>query len=327
MRLSLKRLMITLTACLFLLVTINNVLAEEKAATEEGLAKVNGKSIDKVAYDREMKKLNMRYEKTGQKLSDEERKKIESAVLDDLITREVLYQESEKAGIKVNDDEVNKQYDMIVKRYPDEKKFKELLKQWDFTEEEIKSEIKRRTAVQELIKTNVTDKIKIDDGDVKKFYDDNPDKFQASEEVKASHILIKFDPAKADEAKKTDAKKKLEDVKKRLAKGEDFAKLAKEISEGPSNKNGGDLGFVRRGQMVKPFEDAVFALEAGEVSDIVETQFGYHLIKVFEKKPAKKIEFKEVKERLSNQLKQQKAQEEAIAYIEKLKESAKIEKN
>ncbi len=326
MRLSLKRMMVIFTACLFLLVAINYVWAEEKAASKEGVATVNGKPIDPAAYDREMKKLNMRYEKTGQKLSDEERKKIESAVLDDLITREVLYQESEKAGIKVSDEEVNKQYDMIVKRYPDEKKFKELLKQWDFTEEEIKSEIKRRTAVQELIKTNVTDKINIEDKDVKKFYDDNPDKFQSSEEVKASHILIKLDPAKADEAKKTDAKKKLEDTKERLAKGEDFAKLAKEISEGPSNKNGGDLGFVRRGQMVKPFEDAVFALDAGEVSDIVETQFGYHLIKVFEKKPARKVEFKEVKERLSNQLKQQKAQEKAIAYIEKLKESAKIEK-
>ena len=327
MRPTFKRMMIALTACLFLLITINGAWAAEKTDSEAGLATVNGKPIDKMAYDREMKKLDMRYEKTGQKLSDEERKKVENAVLDDLITREVLYQESEKNGIKVSDDEVNKQYDMIVKRYPDEKKFDELLKQWDFTKEEIKLEIKRRTAVQELIKNNVTDKIKIADKDVKKYYDDNPDKFKTPEEVKASHILIKFNPAKADDAKKAEAKKKLEDVKKRLAKGEDFAKLAKEVSEGPSNKNGGDLGFVRKGQMVKPFEEAVFSMGVGEVSDIVETQFGYHIIKVFEKKPEKKVEFKEVKERLANQLKQQKTQEEAIAYIEKLKESAKIEKN
>jgi peptidyl-prolyl cis-trans isomerase C len=327
MRHFINRLTIGITVCLFLLVTINGVFAgEEKAAAEGDIALVNGKPIDKMAYDREMKKVNMRYEKTGRKLSDEEMQKIETAVIDDLITREVLYQESEKKGIEVDPKEVDKQYDMIVKRYPDKKKFKELLAQWNFTEDEIKSEIKRRTAVQELIKNNVTDKIEIPDTEVKKYYDDNPEKFKASEEVKASHILIKFDPSKADDAKKESAKKQLEDVKKRIGKGEDFAALAKEISEGPSKKNGGDLGFIRKGQMVKPFEDAAFALEAGEVSDIVETRFGYHLIKVFEKKPEKKIEYKEVKDRLANQLKQQKAQEEAMTYIQKLKDSAKIEK-
>lgn len=329
MRHYLKIVAVGLTVCFFLITVTNIALAEEAKkgdAGEQGSVLVNGKPIDKVAYDREMKKLNKRYEKTGKKLSPEERKKFENAVMEDLITREVLYQESEKKEIKVDPKEVDEQFDMLKKRYPDETKFKELLEEWSFTEKEIKSEIERRLAVQKLIKANVTDKIEVSDEEAKKFYDENPERFKSPEEVKASHILIKLDPKKADDAKKAEAKKKLEGVKERLKKGEDFAELAKEISEGPSSKNGGDLGFFGKGQMVKPFEEVAFALEVGKVSDIVETQFGYHLIKVSEKKPEKKIEYETVKDNLANQLKQQQAQKEAMAYVKKLRESAKIER-
>ena len=317
---------IGLTFCLSLLIIANGTLAEEKKAAEEKIALVNGRPIDKAAYDWAMKKLSMRYEQSGKKLSDKEKKRYEAEVLDQLITTEVLYQESEKKGIKVDPKKVEQQFDMLLKRYPDKEKFNEFLDQWDITEEKIKAEIKRGTAIRELIKTNVADKVKVDGKDVKKIYDDNPEKFKSPEEIKTSHILIKLDPKKASKAKKEDAKKKLEVVKERLTKGEDFGKLAKEISEGPSSKSSGDLGFISRGQMVKSFEDAAFALNVGEVSDIVETQFGYHLIKVFEKKPAKMLTFEEIKGRLANQLEQQKAQQEIRAYIQELKNSAKIER-
>jgi peptidyl-prolyl cis-trans isomerase C len=108
--------------------------------------------------------------------------------------------------------------------------------------------------------------------------------------------------------------------------GEDFATLAKTYSEGPSGPRGGDLGYFRRGQMVKPFEDAAFSLKPNETSEIVETRFGYHLIQVDDKKPAKKMTSAEVKDRLNDHLKKQKAESEADAYIETLRKSAKIEK-
>ena len=311
--------------CVILLIMANTIFAEDKAASKAANVLVNGKHIDTMAYDREMKKFDMRYEKTGKKQSAEERKRYEADVLDKLITLEVLYQESEKKGIKVDSKQVDEQYAMLLKRYPDKEKFDEFLNQWNITEEKIKTEIKRSTAIQQLIKSNVTDKVSVADQDVRKYYDNNPEKFKAPEEVKASHILIKFDPKKADEAKKNDARTALEGVKDRLKNGEDFAKVAKEVSEGPSSKSGGDLGFITRGQMVKPFEDAVFALQPGEISDIITTQFGYHVIKVFERKPEKTISFEEVKSRLVNQMKQKKAQKEIMAYIQQLKENAKIE--
>ena len=111
-----------------------------------------------------------------------------------------------------------------------------------------------------------------------------------------------------------------------MKKGEDFATLAKTYSEGPSGPKGGELGYFRRGQMVKPFEEAAFSLQPNETSGIVETQFGYHLIKVSDKKPAKKMAYAEVKDRLGEHLKNQKRDSEASAYIETLRKDAKIEK-
>ena len=125
---------------------------------------------------------------------------------------------------------------------------------------------------------------------------------------------------------KAEARKKIEAVQQKVKKGEDFATLAKTYSEGPSGPKGGDLGYFRRGQMVKPFEDAAFSLKPDETSEIVETQFGYHLIKVSDKKPAKKMTYAEVKDRLNEHLKKQKTDSEVNVYIETLRKDAKIEK-
>jgi peptidyl-prolyl cis-trans isomerase C len=149
--------------------------------------------------------------------------------------------------------------------------------------------------------------------------------FKQPEQVKASHILIKVTPD-ADDAQKATARKKIEEIQQKLKNGGDFAALAKEYSEGPSGARGGDLGFFRHGQMVKPFENAAFGLEPGQVSDVVTTRFGYHLIKVTEKKPAKTLAYSEVKDKIGERLKQQKIEKQAGEYIDGLKKDAKIEK-
>jgi peptidyl-prolyl cis-trans isomerase C len=193
------------------------------------------------------------------------------------------------------------------------------------TESDVQAQIERGMAIQELIDKEVTEKIKVSDEETKAFYDKNPQLFQQPEQINASHILIKVQ-ADAPADQKAEARKKIEDVQQKVKKGEDFATLAKTYSEGPSGPKGGDLGYFRRGQMVKPFEEAAFSLKPDETSEIVETQFGYHLIKVNDKKPAKKMTYTEVKDRLSENLKKQKQDSEANAYIETLRKDAKIEK-
>jgi len=120
---------------------------------------------------------------------------------------------------------------------------------------------------------------------------------------------------------------KIKKIQKELKGGQDFAVLAKKYSEDKgSSANGGDLGYFSRGQMVKPFEDAAFGLKPNEVSDIVETRFGYHLIKVYDKKPGKIMAYDEIKNLLTERLQQEKTQQEAVKYIADLKKTAKIKK-
>jgi peptidyl-prolyl cis-trans isomerase C len=137
--------------------------------------------------------------------------------------------------------------------------------------------------------------------------------------------LIKVDPG-ADEAKKAEARTKIESLQTKLKKGENFDALAKEYSEGPSGPKGGDLGFFGRGQMVKPFEETAFTMKPGQVSEMVETRFGYHLIMVTDRTPESTLSYEEIKDRLEQYLKQQKVQEATAKYVETLRGKAKIER-
>ena len=141
--------------------------------------------------------------------------------------------------------------------------------------------------------------------------------------MQASHILIKLDKA-ATPAQKAEAKKKLEDLKKQIDKGADFAELAKANSACPSSAQGGDLGMFGKGQMVPAFETTTFAMKVGEVSDIVETQFGFHLIKKTGSNPAKVTSLKEVAGGIKAQLKMQKSFKAQQAIIATLKKDADI---
>lgn len=147
----------------------------------------------------------------------------------------------------------------------------------------------------------------VSDADAKKIYDERIGKMKPEQEVHARHILV----GSEDEAKK---------VKERLNKGEDFAALANETSK-DKNAEGGDLGFFARGQMLKPFEEAAFALDVGKISDPVQTRFGWHVIKVEEKRDQKPPAFDEVKEAILNQLVTQKAK----TVVTDLRGQAKIE--
>ncbi len=177
----------------------------------------------------------------------------------------------------------------------------------------------------EYLKREVAAKISISDDELKTYYDTHAEEFKTPEMVKARHILVKVDASAPDDDKKK-AREKADSLLKKIKEGEDFAKLASDVSDDPGSKSrGGDLGFFPKGRMVKPFEDAAFALNVGDVSGIVETQFGYHIIKVEEKKEAATEPFDAVKERLKQRLLQERTRKEVADFIEKAMRDAKTE--
>jgi peptidyl-prolyl cis-trans isomerase C len=195
----------------------------------------------------------------------------------------------------------------------------------NLSEATLKSQLEQNMAIERFVDNQFVQKVTVSDKDIKAYYDSHTDSFKKSEQVRASHILIKVDP-QADKSKKAKAREKLEGIQQKVDKGEDFGALAKKHSEGPSASKGGDLGYFERGQMAKPFEEASFALKPGEVSDIVETRFGYHLIKVTDKKSETTIAYAEIKDKLGEYLKQERVQKEVSLYVENLEQKGKVER-
>ncbi len=310
---------------LSLALVASSVSAAEKKPSEDKVAVVNGVAIPRGDFDRDMRSIQKRSHDIGKQTSNEQLSKIKKDILENLINGELLYQESRKEGIKVSEDEINEQLAGIKKRFPDETKFQNVLSEANLSEQTLKTQIERGEAIQKFVDKKFMRAVIVSNEESKAYYDENPNYFKKPEEVRASHILIKVKP-QAGESEKKEARKKLKKIKGRLKKGEDFAALAKEFSEGPSSANGGDLGYFKRGQMVKPFEEKAFAMKPGEVSDIVETRFGYHLIKVIDKKPETVTAYEEVKDRLGNYLKQEKVRKEVGRFVEQLKEKSKIER-
>jgi len=315
-----------ITAIFALVLFFIPALATDKTPSGEKVAVVNGVVISRIQFDKELKVHLERVSRQGGQISDDQREELKKDILEGLIEREVLYQESQKAGIKITGQKVDEQVAAIKKRFPNEEEFKKALTVMGLTEEEVREQIQRGLAIRELIDQKIANKVVITDEETKAYYDANPQLFKQPEEVKASHILIKVDPS-ADDATKAAARKKVEDLQQKLKDGGDFAELAKENSEGPSNVRGGDLGYFKRGQMVKPFEDAAYSMQTNEVSGLVETRFGYHLIKVYDKKPAQTLAYADVKDKIAQRLKQEKVEKDATRYVEDLKKGAKIEKS
>lgn len=154
--------------------------------------------------------------------------------------------------------------------------------------------------------------IKINDDEMKAYYEGNKKEFQQPEQIKARHILVKTE----DEAKA---------VRKELETNKDFAALAKDKSTGPSKTKGGDLGWFGRGQMVPEFEQVAFSLKKGEISDVVKTKFGYHIIKVDDKKKASEKSYEMVKKQIEDKLKQQKSKAVVDESKDKLMKKLKVE--
>lgn len=299
--------------------------AGKKQASEGLAAKVNESVITLEVFEREVGQVRQRFEGSGKKLSESQLSELQKDVLEELINRELLHQETQKKGFKVEAAEVKAQLSSMRNQYATEADFNRALSRMGFLKTDMESQIKQWMEIRQFVNDQIAKKVTIPEKDIKASYDSHPHIFKRPESIRAGHILIKVDP-KADELQQAAARKEIEAIKNKLEKGEDFVALAKAHSQGPSSTKGGDLGYFSRGQMVAPFEAAAFALKPGEISDIVKTRFGYHIIKLFDKKPKTIIPYEDARDRIAKYLKNQKVQKQLNQYVEQLKKSANIER-
>jgi peptidyl-prolyl cis-trans isomerase C len=278
------------------------------------LARVNGQPVTKADFDRLVKNI----EAGRGPIPADQRDKVLRAVLDQLITYNVMKQEAAARGLAVADAEIDNQMQQMQKQFASAAEFKKALDARNTSLEQLKADARDQMAINKLMEAEAAAATAATEPEAKDFFDKNPDKFK---QVRASHILVMAN-ADADDATKKAARAKIEGLLKRIKAGEDFAKLARENSDDGSKEQGGDLGLFGQGRMVPEFEKTAFSLQPGEVSDVVATQFGYHIIKVSERKEAA---FDTVKEQIVNYLSNQKKQERVNGLIETAKKKAKIE--
>lgn len=294
------------------------------------VAVVNGDKISKAdlqaKFDEAVKASGM----DVSKLSDDQKLAGYHKLLDDMITEKLL--KAKAADIKVTDADVDAELANIKKNFPDEKAFEAQLKQAGLDEAKLRAQMKSGLAESKWIKAQIEGKADVTDADAEAFYKQNLKEFEQPDTIRASHILFRVpEGASAEETKKKEAAAKA--AYKKLKKGGDFAKLADELSEDPSNKGadgkgkGGDLNFFAKGQMVPEFDKVAFEMKVGDVSEPVKTSFGYHIIKVTGKKPAGTMPFDQVKEQLIGYLKNQKQQTAVHGVIEQVRSEAKIQNN
>lgn len=251
-------------------------VAPRNVDPNEVVASVNDKKLLRGEMEKNVAAL-LKAQSVPAEQMEEARKFFEERAVYSFVLKTILLDEATKESIALTDEDRKEKFEQVGKALEAQNKsVDDYFKESPLGEEVARAEFEDGMLIDKLISKKVLDKIEIVDADVKKSID----------EIKAHNAEIEENNKKLGDDPKAQAKAKIEEIKKQLDGGADFAELAKENSDCPSGQKGGDLGEFGRGQMVKPFEDAAFTQEIGKVGDIVETQFGYHLIKVTDKAEA-----------------------------------------
>jgi peptidyl-prolyl cis-trans isomerase C len=290
---------------------------------KDPVATVDGDQISKAQLNEAFDKA---VQATGVKASDlTPEQKVEGyrQILDDLITEKLVNKAA--AGITVPQSDVDAQIARLKAQFPSEEDFSKQLEQVGQTPEQFSETVRKMLQQQRWLQSQLTGKAEVSDEEAKKFYEENKSEFEQPETVKASHILFRVNKEDSEEVVNQKLKA-AQSAEARAKKGEDFTALAKELSEEPGAKeSGGDLGFFPKDRMVPEFAEVAFSEKVGDISDPVRTQFGWHVIKVTEKKPAGTLPYEEVKAQLISYLKAKKQEEAAQEVLKSLRDSAKIE--
>jgi peptidyl-prolyl cis-trans isomerase C len=286
------------------------------------IASINGEKISKAELEAAVRSVEL--QNGGRSVPAERRDEIYRGVLDNLVSIRVLRQEVTERKMTASDADITAHINELRKQFPSEAAFQQAMAQQHVSQQKLRDDARMDLLVNRLLENEVNAKMSVKPADVSAFYEKNPDKFKQPESVHASHILVMVPPG-ADAKAKALAKARAEEALKAVRSGKDFAAVAREYSQDGSAQRGGDLGFVMRGQTAPAFENAAFALQIGQISDVVESPFGYHVIKVTERRPGRAVPFPEAAGQIQQYLEQQQRQTLSRAFVDGLKAKRKVE--
>jgi len=278
------------------------VLYFNKSPSGDVAAIVNGESIT-------IQEINDQYDRVPEQYKQVITKEM---LLNQSVNELLLLQEAKKEGISVTAEELSEVIDNLITQSGLSKEdFDKTLEEQNLTIEFLEDYYRKQLTINELLNKTVISKIIVSSSEIKEYYENNQNEFVMPEQVRARHILV-------------NSIEEAEEILEELNKEADFIDLAKKKSTCPSASQGGDLGYFARGQMVKEFEDASFALDVGEISPVVETQFGYHIIKLLDKKPETVTNLEGAMGEIELKLKQEKQNAVVTDYLNMLIDKSNI---
>jgi parvulin-like peptidyl-prolyl isomerase len=309
---------ITILACLPFVST-----AFGEADKSIALAVVNDVSITQQDLAIEAAQLSAEMRFRNRPLTNGQLSRLRKQLIENMIDRELLYQRALQRKIQIRNRWVDLALKELKGQLGDKAAYQSFLKQTGLTDKQLKARIQKGLIVRRLLRREVIRQIKVSEAEMQAFFKQHPEFFQRKERIRVRHILIAFN-GQDNAASRGNALLRLQSIQLMLHENTDFASLAIEHSDDPSKVRGGDIGYLERQQLIGDFADAAFALEPGEVSDIVETRFGYHLIKAIDRIPPSPMAYRSARAKIERTLRRNKEKKATEAYLARYKRQASI---
>ncbi len=311
-----KKLILIVLATITLLASSDNNNTEKKSV----VATVDGYKITKAELDRQVSILMPRsfFHAT---VTPEKLKEVEKDALKELVKKHLLLKYAEKRGYKIADSILDREEKKIRKAFGSDENFEAGLKRANLTYDDFRRELRNDLLMQKLYDKEI--RVKLDDDDLKKYYENNKYKFKRPEKIKIRLIYLRNDPT--DPKGREKALKRAQEAMEKIKGGEEFADVASKYSNAMSRIKGGDMGFIHKGMLDEPIEKTAYSLKKGEISEIIETPKGFYIIKLEEISPAVQLKFDEVKKNLKKELVAKYEKQNLDRILDEMKKTAKIE--
>jgi peptidyl-prolyl cis-trans isomerase SurA len=295
------------------------------AALVSGIAAlVNGEPITTYEVSKEKELLEKSLESRAP-LDDAARNQLQKLAVDSLVNKKLISQKIKELDVRVGDDEIRQAIDDVKKNNNlTQETLREALAARGITFDEYKNQIREQLERLRLISIEVRSKVQITEKETREFYDTNPDKFKVEEAFRSRQIFFKLSP-KAPEAERKRVFAQAEKVLREVKGSADFGQLARKYSQDPSAKEGGDLGFLKKGDLLPEFENALLRLKQGEISGLISTTVGVHILKLEEYRPGKRQTYEQAKQEIEDFMYRKRSEERFNQWLDELRKNASIE--